>query len=271
AVAAGLPGGDPLAAALAAGETPSPELVAAAGETEGLEPRIAAAWLAAALVGLAATIFVEPRASITSKLNLETSPEALTRDARVMIRAFGYTAKPADAVWGLEYDDDYKQYTARHHREAEARWKNPVAGQPPIVGFWYRESPQPIAANRRFSIAAGYDNPPMEASGMVRIRTDTDGKLTAFEAVPPQVQKQGGVAPAFDWNRLFQAAGLNLAEFQPAEPLWTSLASSDSRAAWTGVDAATGAKLRVEAAAWRGRAGFFRVGGARADPERMCP
>src|SRR6516165_7759440 len=35
-VAAALPGGDPLAAALAAGETPSPELVAAAGETEGL-------------------------------------------------------------------------------------------------------------------------------------------------------------------------------------------------------------------------------------------
>ena len=39
AVAAGLPGGDPLAAALAAGETPSPELVAAAGETEGLPPK----------------------------------------------------------------------------------------------------------------------------------------------------------------------------------------------------------------------------------------
>ena len=36
AVAAALPGGDPLAAALAAGETPSPELVAAAGKVEGL-------------------------------------------------------------------------------------------------------------------------------------------------------------------------------------------------------------------------------------------
>src|SRR5208283_3603537 len=36
AVSAALPGGDPLAAAMAAGETPSPELVAAAGETEGL-------------------------------------------------------------------------------------------------------------------------------------------------------------------------------------------------------------------------------------------
>ena len=41
AVAAALPGGDPLAAALAAGETPSPEMVAAAGEGEGLSPRVA--------------------------------------------------------------------------------------------------------------------------------------------------------------------------------------------------------------------------------------
>jgi hypothetical protein len=39
-VAAALPGGDPLAAALAAGETPSPEMVAAAGESEGLRPLV---------------------------------------------------------------------------------------------------------------------------------------------------------------------------------------------------------------------------------------
>src|SRR5262249_50879281 len=52
AVSAALPGGDPLAAALAAGETPSPEMVAAAGETVGLRPRIALVCLAAVLVAL---------------------------------------------------------------------------------------------------------------------------------------------------------------------------------------------------------------------------
>ncbi len=41
AVSASLPGGDPLAAALAAGETPSPQMVAAAGEGEGLSLRVA--------------------------------------------------------------------------------------------------------------------------------------------------------------------------------------------------------------------------------------
>jgi serine/threonine protein kinase len=41
AVAAALPGGDPLAAALAAGETPSPGMVAAAGGEGALAPRVA--------------------------------------------------------------------------------------------------------------------------------------------------------------------------------------------------------------------------------------
>src|SRR5208282_2658685 len=52
AVAAALPGGDPLAAALAAGETPSPEMVAAAGTQETLRPIVAAACVAAIALGL---------------------------------------------------------------------------------------------------------------------------------------------------------------------------------------------------------------------------
>src|SRR5213079_2029751 len=52
-VAAALPGGDPIAAALAAGETPSPEMVAAA-PTEGiLRPVVAAALLASFVAVLA--------------------------------------------------------------------------------------------------------------------------------------------------------------------------------------------------------------------------
>src|SRR5258706_11249959 len=57
-VAAALPGGDPLAAALAAGETPSPQLVAASGETVGLRPRAAVACLIAVLLGLGLVTFL---------------------------------------------------------------------------------------------------------------------------------------------------------------------------------------------------------------------
>ena len=50
-VSAMLSGRDPLEAAIAAGETPSPELVAAAGETEGLRPRAAWACLLVVVLG----------------------------------------------------------------------------------------------------------------------------------------------------------------------------------------------------------------------------
>ncbi len=51
AVAAALPGGNPLAAMLAAGETPSPDLVAAAGEAGTLSPAVGALCFARRAVG----------------------------------------------------------------------------------------------------------------------------------------------------------------------------------------------------------------------------
>src|SRR5207249_10642555 len=74
-VAAALPGGDPLAAALAAGETPSPEMVAAAGEGEGLAPRVVAGLFAAILVGIAAGCVLMNRYSALELLQPEYSPE----------------------------------------------------------------------------------------------------------------------------------------------------------------------------------------------------
>src|SRR5436190_20208897 len=60
-VAASLPGGDPLAAALAAGETPSPEMVAAAPKEGLLKPAVAVSLLACALVAMAAVILLSEK------------------------------------------------------------------------------------------------------------------------------------------------------------------------------------------------------------------
>src|SRR5713226_641006 len=65
-VAAALPGGDPLAAALAAGETPSPQMVAAAGETEGLKPQIGALCLVGICVVLVLLFIVGKRTKMIS-------------------------------------------------------------------------------------------------------------------------------------------------------------------------------------------------------------
>src|SRR4029077_17299169 len=51
-IAAALPGGAPLAEDLAAGRTPSPQIVAASGETTGIPLRVAVPCLATVIAGL---------------------------------------------------------------------------------------------------------------------------------------------------------------------------------------------------------------------------
>jgi serine/threonine protein kinase len=126
AVAAGL-GSDALAAALAAGEIPSPELVAAAGETEGLQPKVAIAWLAATLVGIVVVGILGAKYCLLNDVPLENPPDALASDARSLIRSFGYTGKPADSAWAIAYNSGYQTYLRQHPRVAAARWKNPNA------------------------------------------------------------------------------------------------------------------------------------------------
>src|SRR5271166_896037 len=84
-VAAALPGGDPLAAALAAGETPSPQLVAASGESAGLRPRSAVICMAGVLLGLAMVAYLSIHYSALEKMGLEQTPEVLTQKSREII------------------------------------------------------------------------------------------------------------------------------------------------------------------------------------------
>jgi serine/threonine-protein kinase len=59
-LAAALPGGDPLAAALAAGETPSPEMVAASGGEGALAPRVAWTLALGLLLAIGAVFVLSP-------------------------------------------------------------------------------------------------------------------------------------------------------------------------------------------------------------------
>src|SRR5271168_2549372 len=94
-VAMALPGGDPIAAALAAGETPSPEMVAASGEKEGFSPRIAIlcfVGVVALIVALCLT--VDWRSDLLVKAPLDIPPEALAFRAQDILKQFGYAEKP---------------------------------------------------------------------------------------------------------------------------------------------------------------------------------
>ena len=274
-VAGALPGGDPLAAALAAGETPSPEMVAAAGETSGLKPRIAIACLAAILIGLAAMVYVTIRHSALDQLGADQSPEVLTQKAREMIARFGYTARPTDSFFDFDYDGEFLDYVEKHDNP-RPQWDQVLKARPSVLQFWYRQSPDPLLADEIHNFPlltpgiANQDDPAPTVSGMVRLELDPHGRLIVFDAVPPEVfTAPSSPPPPVNWNSLFSAADLDPAQFQPAQPTWNSLASSDTRAAWTGKWPGTDRPLRIEAAAFQGKPVFFRLIGDWTKPPRM--
>ena len=81
-VAAALPGGDPLAAALAAGETPSPELLVAAGESVAVPVAPALAMLAGFFLVLVLGVVAGSRGSVVSQLPMAIPRDALADRAR---------------------------------------------------------------------------------------------------------------------------------------------------------------------------------------------
>jgi hypothetical protein len=272
-VAAALPGGDPLAAALAAGETPSPQMVAAAGETSGLRPGMAVACLVTVLVGLAVGIYLSIRYSAIERMHLEQPPEVLAQKAREIVARLGYPDKPADRVVGFVEDSNFSDFLERD-KKTQPNWDEVIAGRPTLVNFWYRQSPDLMMASNYidFLLIPGIvqeEDPPTTTSGMVNVKLDARGRLLYFQAIPPQKENAVAAAAAPDWNPLLSAAELDSSKLQPAQPEWTSLGTSDTRAAWTGVWPGSTRPLRVEAAAWHGKPVFFALIGEWNKPWRM--
>ena len=272
-VAAALPGGDPLAAALAAGETPSPQLVAASGETAGLRPRIALAYLVAVLLGLMCVVYYAIHFSPFEKMGLELSPEVLTQKAREIIGQLGYEKHPADSAYGLYNNSDLVDSIEKTDKP-RPDWNRVLAGRPSLLQYWYRQSPRYLVASDFHDqmltpgVVQSYD-PQEVVSGMVHLELDPQGRLIYLLAIPPEIESpSNGPSKPFDWNVLFRAAGLDETQFQAAQPIWNPLAGGDLRAAWTGKWPDTTRPLRIEAASWRGQPVFFSLIGEWTKPER---
>jgi protein kinase-like protein len=254
-VAAALPGGDPLAAALAAGETPSPEMVAAAPKEGALRPAVAIACLAAFFIELAAVVFFSGTVMLHNRVALEKPPEVLAYEASNITKNFGYTDLPADVAYGIDEDFAYRGYVAAKGATFEA-WNKLETGQPRHYYFWYRQSPRPLTPG---FIKVTQTEPPMDSSGMMKVILDMRGRLVEFSAIPPQIDATASAAQP-DWSAMFAFAGLNIANFTRVESLWLPPAYADVRAGWEGTYAEhPDIPIRVEAAAYRGRAVYFQV------------
>jgi serine/threonine-protein kinase len=272
AVSAALPGGDPLAAALAAGETPSPEMVAAAGETVGLKPRVALICAAALLVALGVVVFLGIHYTGMDRMHLEQTPEVLAQKAREITARLGYPDRPLDHAYGLDYDGDFQDSVEKNDKP-HPNWDTVLPGRPSLLQFWYRQSPDYMAAEgyRDQLLNPGIvteTDPPTTLSGMINLRLDPQGHLIFFQAIPPEKDATSAATTSYDWSQLFSEAGLDPTKFQKADPQWNPLAVSDTRAAWTGLWPGTTRPLRVEAGSLKGKPVFFSLIGDWKKPQR---
>lgn len=259
-VSAALPGGDPLAAALAAGETPSPELVAQAGGSVGIDTRVAVGLFVATLIMLALWVVGAKQVQFIGYVETEKSPDVLVERSRQIIVDLGYEKPPADSLFDFFPSLAY----LTHINDSDAspsRWEVLRDSQPAALRFRYRQSPAPIAKVSGGSIGEWMVDPPVKVPGEVHLELDMQGRLVSFLAVPPERLDAGReLPPVTNWQSLLSAAGLAEDQLGSRESTWLPPVYADQRMAWAGVyPDSPEIEIRIEAAAFQGRPVAFRI------------
>jgi Protein kinase domain len=259
AVLALLPGTDPLDAAVAAGETPSPELVAAAATVGDLSA--GRAWLALTVVlgGLLLSAWLADHSGHLQRALLPKTPEVMAERAREVVERLAPGSMAVDEAYSFEWDGAYLASLDARDRSPD-RWQRMAEKPFAPLYFFYRQSPSKlIAANRDGMVRA--DDPPVDMSGMAEVVLTPRGQLLTFLAVPPQRETAEGPWPEPDWGPLLHETGLDPSALRPAAPQWASPVDSDRKAAWEGTHGSgdDAVPIRVEAAAYHGRPVWLAV------------
>jgi serine/threonine-protein kinase len=258
-VSALLPGGDPIAAALAAGETPSPDLVAASGPDGSLRPAVAFGVLGATIAMLTVLVVLVDRASILGWVDWPRNVGALEDNSRAILQRLGHDLERVDYTQRIHvgWYWPWIQYVAARDASPD-RWR-PLRepGSWPIV-YDYRQSARvlvPLGSSEDITPR----NPPL-GDGDALVTTDRRGQLRYLEVPTPEAAPPQAVASDPDWFALFREAGLDPRRFEPVAPTRNPRIAADARAAWSGVLPDFGSyPIRVEAAAYRGKAVFFEL------------
>ncbi len=260
-IIAALPGGDPLAAAIAAGETPSPELVAAAGAKGTMSLPVA---MFALVVVVGSILGMLPAAGPLMMIgHVEHKPPAvLEENARELLSAIRPAQQDSpdggamDSAGAFAWDWQPRTF-AQNRKDEEA---TPIDWtRLPMLYYWYRESPDSLEAERGFNSRVSQNDPPLTEAGMTRIFLDATGKLLEYRAVPASELVDDAAPPAeVDWAPFFEAAGIDPAALYTEAPKRAPPDHADQVSAWSWTDEQN-LRYRIEAASRQGTPQFFAV------------
>jgi serine/threonine protein kinase len=246
-----LPGGDPLQAALDAGETPSPEMVAAAGETGELRPAIAWALFIATMLLIVISAAVSQRTMLYGRIAFPKKPDVLAERAREILASAAYTKRPVGVAYSLGWNNDYFE---KGRTDGDLNRVRPS----PVV-LYYRESPRELLAVTSERRVTPID-PPLTLSGMANLELDPAGRLIRFAVVPPQAEDPPAQRKPVDWSPFIADSGIDAATLHLVTPRWRVPVDSDQKAAWEGRFAEQpDIPVRIEVASYHGRPVWFSV------------
>jgi serine/threonine-protein kinase len=260
-VAMALPGADPIAAALAAGETPSPEMVAASHEKEGFTSRTALLCLAGIVAAMIAGIALQAKIGVLARAPVTIRPDALADRVQQLLRSIGYPGEQAQVDYGYYCCNPVTESYLRG-LDAAKQAQALMSHRPALMSLFYSQYDAAPAATSPFQVG---DPPP---PGLIRVQVDARGRLLHLQAQP---RSEASDVKAPDWAMLFSAAGLDLNRFTPATPQDIPEVAADTQAAWEGDFGGGLAHVRVEAASWRGRPVEFSVALANPPPFETAP
>ena len=185
AVSAALPGGDQLAAALAAGETPSPEMVAAAGEQSAVQPAIGLALVAFTFAMLTALTVASDRFAVINRIPFPRTSDSLGDRAQDLLERLGYVEPPATRRAAGCSTATTSRMRGRHQQRTSVAGhrKRPLAHGALLVSH---EPGAARAVGRQH--AADDSDPPLLLSAMRLVALDPHGRLVEFHSIPPQVE-----------------------------------------------------------------------------------
>ncbi len=236
AVMAALPGGDPLAAMLKAGEMPSPELVAASGRRGTLTPIRAFQLGAIVVLGVALSIWSLGAPTFGDSLGEILAPEILMHRADGLLADLGHHIERTDLGWGFDLDWAVASRLGSVSND-ELRLLLQSKDRP-IVRFWYRSSPSPMVPWHA-SLPGLYignvvtpEDPPLTESGMAFVRLGIGGELLELRVAPGSTSQDSAKTVDEIVDVITEAAGLDPSQIERIAWSGTPPMPGDATFAW---------------------------------------
>ncbi|MBX3379297.1 MAG: protein kinase [Phycisphaeraceae bacterium] len=268
-VIAMLPGGDPLAAALAAGVTPSVATIAGATALKRMQVRTIGLVGLSLVALLALVVWLVPQILLVNQLPLDKPPAVLADRAREILKSLGYTPTVENSVYRLDVFDEYLDLIEQKEKGVDV-WRRLGRLRPGAMDFWYRQFPVAVRPQVADGVVTWDD--PRPIGGSIGLRLDLAGHLRELRAVPDGAGDDLAAAEKLekgfvgkrtvnpDPRPVFLAAGLDFDTFRPVPPMRVPQVYADLFQAWEGVyPESPDTTVRAELAWYEGRPVSFRT------------